>query len=113
MKSPLFLLIALTLNAQSGNEKLGDLLQDRALFEAVSRMKTDERIAMYQALAVAKPEDAHYQMQTAATYLQKIRETMDPDYLNRAWKLVDPALARDRNKNEARRPQTAIQGQGN
>jgi len=109
MKATLFLLIAVTLNAQSGNEKLGDLLQDRALFEAVSRMKTDERIAMYQALAVAKPEDAHYQMQMAATYLQKMRETMDPDYLNRASKLVDAALSSDRNNYEALRLKSAIE----
>ena len=73
MKYASLLAFSLTLAAQSGNEKLGSLLQDRSLFEAVSRMKTDERIAMYQALAAAKPEDAHYQMQMAATYLQKMR----------------------------------------
>ena len=80
--------------AQSGNEKLGDLLQDRALYDAVSRLKTDDRIAMYATLSGAKPDDAHYQNQMAATYLQKMRETMDPDYLNRATKIVDNVLPR-------------------
>jgi tetratricopeptide (TPR) repeat protein len=109
MKHALFLVIALSLHAQSGNEKLGELLQDRALYGAVARMKTDDRIAMYQALAVAKPADTHYQMQMAATYLQKMRETMDPEYLNRASKLVDGALSADRNNYEALRLKSAIE----
>ena len=79
----LILLFTVTFGAlaQSGNEKLGDLLQDRALYDAVSRLKTDDRIAMYASLSGSKPEDTHYQNQMAATYLQKMRETMDPDYL--------------------------------
>ena len=97
------------LSAQSRNDKLGDLLQDRALYEAVARMNTDDRIAMYQALATAKPADLHYRMQMAATYLQKMRETMNPDYLNRAAKLVDSALSTDRNNYEALRLKSAIE----
>ena len=46
--------------AQAGNEKVSELLQERALFDAVSRMKTDERIAMYSTLVKTKPEDLHY-----------------------------------------------------
>ena len=65
------------------------------MFEAVARMKTDDRVAMYEALGRAKPEDPHYQMQMAATYLQKMRETMDPGYLTRAAKLVDAELSFD------------------
>ena len=56
-------------------------------------MKTDDRISMYETLARTKPDDPHYQMQMAATYLQKMRETMDPDYLNRAAKIVDSVLS--------------------
>lgn len=103
------LTLAATLPAQSGNEKLGDLLQDRALFEAVARMKTDDRVAMYEALARTKPEDPHYQMQMAATYLQKMRETMDPDYLTRAAKLVDAVLSGDPKNYEALRLKSAIE----
>ena len=79
MKSILLLTLTFAAFAQSGNEKFGDLLQDRALYDAVARLKTDDRIAMYAALSGTKPEDAHYQNQMAATYLQKMRETMDPD----------------------------------
>src|SRR5260370_14372424 len=82
--------------AQSGNEKLGDLLQDRALYDAVARLKTDDRIDMYATLAGTKPQDAHYQNQMPATYLQKMRETMDPAYLNRAATISSAALSSDR-----------------
>src|SRR5215813_7171185 len=109
MKHSVFVLFVFTLHAQSSNEKLGDLLQDRALFEAVARMKTDDRIAMYETLANTKPEDAHYQNQMAATYLQKMRETMDPDYLNRAGLIVGNVLSTDRNNYEALRLKSAIE----
>jgi tetratricopeptide (TPR) repeat protein len=109
MKSALVFSFSLALYAQSGNEKLGDLLQDRALFEAVARMKTDDRIAMYETLSHTKPDDAHYQNQMAATYLQKMRETMDPDYLNRAAKIVDSVLSGDRKNYEALRLKSAIE----
>jgi tetratricopeptide (TPR) repeat protein len=101
--------IAMTVWAQSGDDKLSGLLQDRAMFEAVSRMKTDDRVAMYEALGRAKPEDGHYQMQMAATYLQKMRETMDPGYLTRATKLVDSALSNDPKNYEALRLKSAIE----
>ena len=45
----------------------------------------------------------------AATYLQKMRETMDPDYLNRAAKIVDAVLSADRVNYEALRLRSAIE----
>ena len=54
-------------------------------------------------------EDAHYQNQMAATYLQKMRETMDPDYLNRAARIVDAVLSADRLNYEALRLRSAIE----
>jgi predicted Zn-dependent protease len=95
--------------AQTGNEKVSELLPDRALFDAVSRMRTDERIAMYQTLAQTRPEDPHYQNLMAATFLQKMQETMDPDYLNRAGKIVDAVLSADRRNYEALRLRSAIE----
>jgi tetratricopeptide (TPR) repeat protein len=109
MRLTYFLLFALTSFAQSGNDKLGDLLQDRALYDAVSRMKTDDRIAMYATLSGAKPDDPRYQNQMAAMYLQKMRETMDPDYLNRATKIVDNVLSADSANYEALRLRSAIE----
>jgi tetratricopeptide (TPR) repeat protein len=109
MKLAYLLVFATTAFAQSGNGKLGDLLQDRALYDAVSRLKTDDRIAMYAALSGAKPDDPKFQNQMAATYLQKMRETMDPDYLNRASKIVDNLLSADRTNYEALRLRSAIE----
>jgi tetratricopeptide (TPR) repeat protein len=109
MKFTLLLTVAVAAFAQSGNQKLGDLLQDRALYDAVARLKTDDRIAMYATLSGTKPEDAHYQNQMAATYLQKMRETMDPEYLNRAAKIVDGVLSSDRVNYEALRLRSAIE----
>src|SRR5580765_5356640 len=109
MKLLLLFTVTFGAMAQSGNEKLGDLLQDRALYDAVSRLKTDDRIAMYATLSTAKPADAHYQNQMAATYLQKMRETMDPEYLNRAAKIVDGVISNDRQNYEALRLRSAIE----
>jgi tetratricopeptide (TPR) repeat protein len=100
---------AAVLQSQTGTEKLAELFQDRALFDAVSHMKTDDRIAMYETLAQTKPEDLHYQNLIAATFLQKMRETMDPDYLNRAGKIVDSVLSSDRRNYEALRLRSAIE----
>jgi tetratricopeptide (TPR) repeat protein len=83
--------------------------QERGLADAVALLKTDDRLAMYQALAAAKPEDTHYRMQMAAGYLQKMRETMDPDYLGRASKLVDAVLASEAGNYEALRLKSAIE----
>src|SRR6266545_1563103 len=101
MKLTIFLTVASISFGQSGNDKVADLLQDRALYEAVARLKTDDRIAMYATLSGAKPNDAHYQNQMAATYLQKMRETMDPEYLNRAAKIVDTVISSERQNYEA------------
>ena len=109
MKLTFALFFACAAFAQSGNGKLGDLLQDRSLYEAVSRMKTDDRIAMYATLSGARPDDPKYQNQMAATYLQKMRETMDPDYLNRAARIVDAVLSNDRANYEALRLRSAIE----
>jgi tetratricopeptide (TPR) repeat protein len=110
MKSLLLLTCtAAMVHAQSGNEKVGELLQDRALYDAVARMKTDDRIAMYGTLVQTKPGDLHYQNLMAASFLQKMRETMDPDYLNRATRIVDSVISTDRTNYEALRLRSAIE----
>src|SRR5215471_8807449 len=83
--------------------------QEHAMTEAIASLKTDDRLAVYQALAAAKPADTHYQMQMAGTYLQKMRETTDPEYLNRASKLVEADLAADGSSYEALRLKSAIE----
>ena len=55
---------------------------------AVPRATTDERIASYQALATSNAGDSHFENQLAAAYIQKMRETTDFGYIERAGKLV-------------------------
>jgi tetratricopeptide (TPR) repeat protein len=109
MKPLILLSLTLTLGAQSNNGKLGDLLSERALYEATARLNTDDRLAMFETLSRTKPEDAHYQNQMAATFLQKMRETMDPDYLNRATKIIENVLSADSRNYEALRLRSAIE----
>lgn len=58
------------------------------------RMTTDERIAAYQKEVAARPGDAAALEDLAGAYLQKMRETTDFSYVDRAEKLVAQALAR-------------------
>ena len=77
-------------------DRLMQAFTDRTMAEAVLRVATDERIRMYQSLVNYQPTDAHYQTLLAGTYIQKMRETMDPGYLDRASKIVESVLANDR-----------------
>ena len=67
-------------------DRLLQAFPDRAMADQVARMKTDERIKMYESLVTYKSEDFHYQNLLAATFIQKMRETMDPGYLDRAYR---------------------------
>jgi tetratricopeptide (TPR) repeat protein len=80
---------------------------DRLLASA-ARMKTDERIAAYQKLATAKPDDLHYQNLLAGAYIQKMRETTDFGYIDRAEKLVTHTLGAEGNNYEALRLRSEI-----
>jgi len=59
------------------------------------RISTDQRIAECQKAVTARPGDASALEDLAAAYLQKMRETTDFSYVDRAEKLVAQALARD------------------
>jgi tetratricopeptide (TPR) repeat protein len=78
------------------------------LLTAAAPMKTDERIAAYQKLAVAKPQDLHYQNLLAGAYIQKMRETTDFGYIERAEKLVTHVLVAESDNYEALRLRSEI-----
>jgi len=63
-------------------------------------IRTDERIAALSKQAAAKPS-FHAQCQLAKAYIQKMRETVDFSYLERASKIVEDVLARDGGNYEA------------
>ncbi|HEY7338752.1 MAG TPA: tetratricopeptide repeat protein [Bryobacteraceae bacterium] len=72
-------------------------------------LKTDDQIAAYQLLIRSTPEDLHYQNRLAAAYIQKVRETTDFSYLDRASKIVDNVVAADRHDYEALRLRSEIE----
>src|SRR5437899_586106 len=102
------LAVAFTLAAfaQSTSDRVMGALEDRALSEQVTRLATDDRIAMYSAMSQARPENAHYQVLLASAYVQKTRETTDYSYLDRAASLLGNALTSDGSNYEALRLMT-------
>jgi tetratricopeptide (TPR) repeat protein len=71
-------------------------------------MKTDDRIAAYQKLASRNPDDLHYQNKLAEAYIQKMRETTDFAYVERAERLVSHTLSREAGNYEALRLRSEI-----
>ena len=75
---------------------------------AQAPLKTDERIAAYSKAVAAQPGSAHLQSLLARAYIQKMRETVDFSYLDRAASLVDSVLVRDPANYEALRLRSEI-----
>jgi tetratricopeptide (TPR) repeat protein len=71
-------------------------------------MKTDERIAALSKQSAARPSDLHTQNLLAKAYIQKMRETVDFGYLDRASRIVDDVIARDASNFEAVRLRSEI-----
>jgi tetratricopeptide (TPR) repeat protein len=72
-------------------------------------LKTDDQIAAYQLLIQSTPQNLHYQNRLAAAYIQKVRETTDFGYLDRASKIVENLVAADRHDYEALRLRSEIE----
>lgn len=82
---------------------------ERALADQAARLKTDDRIAMYQTLIETKSENLHYHNLLAGAYIQKMRETTDFSYLDRASKILDNVLSADSQNYEALRLRSEIE----
>jgi tetratricopeptide (TPR) repeat protein len=105
-----FLFLCCVLSAQVNEpDRLMQAFTDRAMADSVARMATDERIKMYEALVNYKPGDFHYQSLLAGAFIQKMRETMDPAYLDRASKIVEAVLSADGADYEALRLRSQIE----
>jgi len=85
--------------------------QDQARLRDVkaARLTADERIATYEKLLKDSPADPKIQAGLAEAFLQKLRETTDFAYLNRASALVDRMLAADPKSYDAIRLRIAIE----
>jgi tetratricopeptide (TPR) repeat protein len=62
------------------------------LSEQLAHADTNERIKTCEKLLLASPKDAKLQIELTSAYLQKLRETADFTYLDRAAKIVDKML---------------------
>jgi tetratricopeptide (TPR) repeat protein len=81
---------------------------DRTLSAQLTRASTDERIRSYEKLLAASPDNVQFQIGLISAYLQKLRESADYNYLNRASKLVDNMLEKDGGNFAAMRFQNEI-----
>jgi tetratricopeptide (TPR) repeat protein len=61
----------------------------------LGRTNTDERIQRYEKLLASSPNDAGLQSGLISAYLQKLRESADRGYLDRASKLTERMLEAD------------------
>src|SRR5215471_15440529 len=105
-----WILFAIPALAQTagGNRSIG-ALQERAITHQAAGLNTDDRIQMYQRLAKAEPGRLHFQNLLAATFIQKVRETTDFSYLDRAARILERVLASDGENYEALRLRTEIE----
>ncbi len=111
MKRGLILLIAAgsAFGQTGGADRIMNAYADRAMADQVARLKTDERIKMYQALTSAQPENLHYANLLAGTFIQKMRESTDFGYLDRASQIVNDVISRDSGNYEALRLRSEVE----
>ena len=84
-------------------------IAERIFTEQAARLKTDDRIAMYGTMIHAKPENLHYQNLLAGSYIQKMRESTDFSYLDRAAQIVGNVISADSQNYEALRLRSEIE----
>ena len=84
-------------------------MAERIFTEQAARLKTDDRIAMYGTMIQGKPENLHYQLLLAGSYIQKMRETTDFSYLDRAAQIVGNVISADSQNYEALRLRSEIE----
>ena len=65
---------------------------ERSLSDRATLLNTDQQIALYQKQTAAQPSNPHLQNLLASAYIQKVRESTDFTYLDRASKIVDGVL---------------------
>ena len=73
------------------------------------RMSADQQIEMYQKQAAAAPSNAHFQNLLASAYIQKVRESTDFSYLDRASNIIEGVLDSDAGNYEAMRLRSEIE----
>jgi len=88
------------------SEAIPDIAGRSAIPESAS---TDERIASLEKLIAQNPKSVVWQNQLAAAYLQKVRETVDFGYLDRAERILNGVLVADDGNYEALRMREVVE----
>lgn len=89
MKCAALFVLTLTISAQSLSPR------QPALADQLVHTTTDQRILTCEKLLAAKPGDTKLQIELISAYLQKLRESADFTYMDRASRLVDKMLEAD------------------
>lgn len=65
---------------------------ERAVARVLARMNTDQRLALFETRVKADPSSVEMRVELASAYLQKMRESADNSYFDRASKIVEGVL---------------------
>jgi tetratricopeptide (TPR) repeat protein len=107
---PYWILLAIpALGQTAGGDRVANALRDRTISVQTMNLNTDERIQIYQRLSQTQPGEPHYLNLLAATYIQKVRETTDFSYLDRATKILESVLSKNQANYEALRLNTEVE----
>jgi tetratricopeptide (TPR) repeat protein len=75
----------------------------------ITRLRTtDARIVAFEKQVASKPDDLHYKNLLAGAYIQKMRETTDFGYIDRASRIVTQVLSTEPDNYEAKRLRSEI-----
>jgi tetratricopeptide (TPR) repeat protein len=103
------LIIALGLGcAAFEGPRAGDSAKRKLISDAES-LKTDQRIAVLEKVLKAEPKDPALKVALAKAFVQKLRETGDLAYLNRASSIVDEVLASEPKFEPAKRLRNEVE----
>src|SRR5262249_25085320 len=80
-----------------------------SLADTAGGIGADQQIALYQKQAAAQPRNLHYQNLLASAYIQKVRESTDFTYLDRASSIIGNVLSADGGNYEALRLRSEIE----
>jgi tetratricopeptide (TPR) repeat protein len=81
----------------------------RSLIDQSAKLTTDQQIAVYQKQAAGQPSNLHFQNLLASAYIQKVRDSTDFSYLDRASQIVESVLSSDAGNYEAMRLRSEIE----
>jgi len=68
---------------------------ERSLIDRAAQLTTDQQITLYQKQVAAQPSNPHFQNLLASACIQKVRESTDFTYLDRASAIIEKVLASD------------------